>query len=123
MLWADDLAGISARWPAIASCFQSQKAYETARGTFLEGARHWRSLFHWLSRSSLHMMGAAASSLQNVILERDAFTVAFLKPPFGGFPIGEHLEVINVAGCLRSVDVNEYGHRSLASFAAQRSFG
>jgi hypothetical protein len=27
MLLADDLAEISARWPEIAECFQSQKAY------------------------------------------------------------------------------------------------
>jgi hypothetical protein len=33
----DDLAEISARWPAIAKCFQSQKAYEVARG-MLSGA-------------------------------------------------------------------------------------
>jgi hypothetical protein len=30
---ADDLAEISARWPEIAQCFQSQKAYQVARGT------------------------------------------------------------------------------------------
>jgi hypothetical protein len=33
MLLSDDLADFSARWPEIAQCFQSQKAYEVARGT------------------------------------------------------------------------------------------
>jgi hypothetical protein len=39
MLLSDDLAQIRARWPEIASCFQGQKAYETARGTLLKGDR------------------------------------------------------------------------------------
>jgi hypothetical protein len=37
MLWANDLSGISERWPEIASYFQNQKAYETARGTLESG--------------------------------------------------------------------------------------
>jgi ParB/Sulfiredoxin domain len=37
MLVVDDLGEISPRWPEIAQCFQSKKAYTTARGTFLEG--------------------------------------------------------------------------------------
>jgi hypothetical protein len=35
MLIMDDLGGMAPRWPEIAKCFQSKKAYETARGTFL----------------------------------------------------------------------------------------
>jgi hypothetical protein len=37
MLVMDDLSQIRERWPEIAQCFQSKKAYETARGTFLTG--------------------------------------------------------------------------------------
>jgi hypothetical protein len=37
MLVADDLGEISPRWPEIAKCFQSKKAYETARGTLEKG--------------------------------------------------------------------------------------
>jgi hypothetical protein len=40
------------------------------------------------------------SSLKHLVFERDAFRVVFLKPPFGGFPIGEHLEVVDVADIL-----------------------
>jgi hypothetical protein len=41
--------------------------------------------------------------------------VVFLEPSFGGFQIGEHLDVVNVADFLRCVNVNEHGHWSLAS--------
>lgn len=37
MMISADLGEISPRWPEVASCFQSQKAYEVARGTLLNG--------------------------------------------------------------------------------------
>lgn len=37
MLMIEHLGEISPRWPGIAECFQSDKAYDTARGTLLNG--------------------------------------------------------------------------------------
>jgi hypothetical protein len=59
--------------------------------------------------------GGRCGSLQNVVFERDALGVVLLELPFGGFLIGEYLDVVNVADFLRCVDVNEHGHWSLFS--------
>lgn len=37
MLLTEDFGEISPKWPEIASCFPSEKAYATARGTLLKG--------------------------------------------------------------------------------------
>jgi hypothetical protein len=57
----------------------------------------------------------ACGSLQNFILERNAFRIVFLKPGLCGILGSEDLEVILVANLFARVDVYPHGHFFLSA--------
>jgi hypothetical protein len=59
--------------------------------------------------SSVANGDAPMGSLQNLVLERDAFWIVFLKPRFRGVLVRKDLQVIAVANLLAGVDVKPPG--------------
>ena len=67
----------------------------------------WRAMRHRAGR---------CDSLQNLVLERNAFRIVFLEPNLGSDLGHKDLEVIRVANVFAGVDVNPDRHWSLLSF-------
>jgi hypothetical protein len=57
-------------------------------------------------------------SLQNVILECDAFRIVLVQPRLGDFLAREDFKVIDVADFLAGIDVNPDAHWSLLKLAS-----
>jgi hypothetical protein len=56
---------------------------------------------------------ADTSSLQDFILERNAFGIVFLEPDFRGVGGGEHLQMVLVADLFVRIDVDPDGAHKL----------